>query len=127
MNEIKIYKKKFLKLFYISIENDLEKWYKHRDYFKSPSYNGKQFDILEQSIYINDVKLIRYRFDIFDIFYIPLNIKANKYARKIRKHFRNIDKIIKNKKIADELKSTYAEIECQFIKHIRKEKLKKIR
>lgn len=125
MNTLTKYKKGIRNLFFASVDKDLEKW----TYNCSPYYNNTQFEIKKAEFFSyltlyssgNREIISTYKWLIF-----PLDFKVWLYAKKLKRHFKKLDKDKENADKISMLKNGLENIEKEFIKEIRKEKLDKI-
>ena len=134
MNTLKKYKNQLKKNFFVSVKKDIDKWTSSRTDYWSPSYNGTYFRIDKNdfcdylNIYTDDNQgntnnefICIYRWLIF-----PVNIKVWYYVKKLSYHFKKLEKDNKVSKNIEVLKIGLENVEKEFIKELRKEKLEKI-
>ena len=133
MSTLVKYKEEIKKLFFISVDKNIERWIGEigGDYY-SPDYNGTHFKIDKYS-FCDYLKMINtnqgnesevictYRWFIF-----PINIKVWWYVKKLNRHFKKTRKEQKFAKNIEIIKIGLENIEKEFIKEVRKEKLEKI-
>jgi len=128
MNTLEKYRKECRSFFFASVDKDLTKWTGSFDFF-SPDYNNCGFrtdrrDFVSYlKVYSNgsDEKICCYRW-----LFIPLDFKVYRYAKKLKQHYKQKLKDKENEKNIKTLKSGLENIKVEFIKEVRKEKLKKI-
>jgi hypothetical protein len=127
MNTQKEYKNKIRKLFFISVNKDINIWTNGDKRLYSPTYNNFYMvirtDYSQLKIYGNNdsCKICKYRF-----LSMPIDIKVWWYVRKIKKHFKQVEIDKQHEEEIKFLKSGLTDIQEKFIKEIRKEKLTEI-
>ena len=134
----KQYLKRFRNIFFASVNTDINKWFQTNvhnypilDFF-SPDYNDVYFCIDRYTIgksYLkikNDKKKLIETICVYKFFIFPLDFKVYWYVRKLKKHFKNIEKEKINNELNKNLRESLESIEANFIKEIRKEKLKEL-
>ena len=127
-NDIKYYQKQIKELFFISVDNNLDKWTKEQNY-GNDFYSEKigkhslNLDTENKNLYLKTDGICEYTYICkYKILFIPINYKVNKYANRIKKYF-NERENIKINMMKDCLSSMQ---EC-YVKELRKEKLKNIK
>lgn len=127
------YKKNLRELFLISAKRDIEKWgvSNSGNKYYSPNYNDYYFtiDIDKKIITISDSEEIISRYALNIVFvdvFVPLDFNVWLSVRRIKKYDK---KKIKQQNIENKNKfliDSYQNMKVDFIKEIRKEKLKKL-
>lgn len=132
MDELKKHKNEAKKLFYLSVKKDIDKWTGGTDRiddFRSPRYNIFRFDVIRQrgkssSVTFRncdtDQRITIGKSNIFN-FKILMCIKRLEY------HFIYEEMNEENNSQIEYLKSGLEQVRGNFIKEIRKKKLKKIK
>lgn len=136
MGELRKYKKRALKLFFISIDKNIHLWEAANNIYYSEEFDDTYFKInlyynqIELKIKKkNDVILSTYKKNLFwgffgsHLYYIS-NFKVWWYVRKVKNNF-NADKLRRKNEIIL-LKSSIEKINNKYVTFNRKEKLKKI-
>lgn len=121
MDTLNKYKKDIRKMFFVSIDNDLDKWLIYGDNFSSPYYNNTRLIVncdIGFKLYIclgevgsEKIKIKKYKF-----IFIPLDFKVYKYVRILKKHFKKIEKDKENAKIINDLSFGLENIQKNYIK-----------
>ena len=116
-------------MFFMSVKKDLNKWTEYysptykETFFHLNNWKSDLFNYLElRTVSKGEEKISTYQF-----LFIPIDLKVWWYARKIKRHFKKMEIDKKVSKNIETLKSGLDDIECNFIKEIRKEKLEKIK
>jgi len=122
------HKEEILKMFFLSVDNDIDSWYRDGSLnFISPNINGNKF-IIDDFQFNNKIEFKTKDDFIFNIgrYYIFYNTKLWIYVQKIKKHLKNKNEEVINKKEDIILNSAISEMSTYYIKEVRKEKLKNI-
>jgi hypothetical protein len=131
MKIVENYKTRIRDMFFVSIKNDLNLWSAGNINYYGPLYNETKFVIDINSTYCflllrnaqNDQKIIsRYKW-----YFIPIDFKVWIYVKKLKKHFKEIKEIKIHEEEIIFLKTGLENIEKNFIKEVRKNKLKQIK
>jgi len=140
MSTLKNYKRSIKKLFFMSVKNDLEKkWYtsSSKGLFYSLPYNDFYF-VLDRTYFVTGgmfyLKLandsppttVETKVSTYEWLFVPIDFKVWWYARKVKRHFKKIKQDKKNANQIKYLKSGVENIQKEFVKEVRKEKLDKI-
>jgi len=142
MDKLKSHREQLKKLFFASIDRDLDKWTENIFVTKlDESYSSKNYDnsvsflIVEPhqkhvygKIYLKIDNVDIYEFlCVYKILFIPLDFKVCKYVKKLKKHFRQkkIDK--KNEEHIYYLEKGIKTLESDFLQEFRKQKLENLK
>lgn len=136
MNTLKKYKKSARNLFFESVDKDLEKWTNsgNTNDHHSPYYNNTCF-IIDRREFFSYLKLsvrgqsIEYSqiICIFKWLIFPLDFKVWYYTKKLKRHFKKLEKDKQDATQITEFKNGLEDVGKNFIKEIRREKLEKIK
>jgi len=132
MTTLESYKREATKIFYLSVDRDIDLW-QGGGYYYSGAYKNIYFQIDPD---INELKLYDKSIMSGEIisrssfFKNPLSIfthyKTRRYIRKLKKHFKKVEQDKKEQRKIDFFKEKLESINQIFIKEIRKEKINSI-
>jgi hypothetical protein len=128
MTTLNEYKRKIRNLFFISVKHDINKWYKSgmNDYY-SPTYADcmLNIDISKKILYLH--KSSNYKVvSKYQKGFLILDIKVWWYILRLKRHFKRVEQ---NTKVSEEItfmRNGLSQLEENFVKEVRKEKLEKI-
>ena len=127
MNTIEKYKKEIRTMFFMSVNKDIAKWSCDTNNFYSPEFNKTKLniDLSNDALYLyyngQHSKILGYKSWIF-----ITDFKIWLYVRKLIKEFKNREQDKKDSIQLIFLKSSLSNLEKQYVKEIRKEKINKI-
>lgn len=132
MKTVDIYEKKIIKMFYLSVNKDIDRWTtSNGGVYMSPSYSNKTYFkvntskrilLLKNSNSYDEKTILRYGY-----FFLIFNIKFWYYKTKLKKHFKKKEQDHKDYQYIDFMKNSLSNVEPEFTQEVRKQKLKKIK
>lgn len=127
MTTINEYKKKIRNLFFLSVKHDMSKWYNSGSNYYSPTYNDclLNIDISKKFLYL--YKLPSYKvISKYQRGIIILDLKVWWYVMKLKRNFKRLEQNTKNSEETEFMRNGLSQLQENFVKEIRKEKLNQI-
>ena len=127
MNDLKKYKNKIRLMFFVSINKNIDLWSINDNDINSPMYGDVQLNIdkKKKCLYLYNgcqyIKILKYEF-----LFIPIDLKVWIYVNRLKKSFNKRIKEKINLTKIEMLKQGVSNIEKNFLKEIRKNKITKI-
>lgn len=130
MNPTTKYKKEIKKMFYISIDNDIDNWSAdyNKEYFFSKYFDDYFFriNVNEGILYVVSNSRTFVEISKFKFFWIPINLKMYYYILKLKYNFKKKEKYKKYEGQLTFLNTALSSLTNIYKKEIRKEKLEQI-
>lgn len=124
-NNIEYYQDQIIEMFYMSIDNNIEKWTQNRnneDDFYSEYFGKHQLniDMGRKKLFLRTVGQSYFTYICaYKFWFIPINFKMNRYVKKLKRYFETKDDVTIMKDCLKIMGETY-------VKEVRKEKLCKL-